>query len=161
MTIAEEAAQALREVFVAARIECPKIEVSEDDYIGDGLCGCVNVEGLTMYPVQTDRGIGWGVDEAVTIPGCHTMSNGDPGYPDEVDVRTIAPASKIEKSILGDYTVPHFLGWACDDVVNAVVAWRISEWREAQAGIECNVKLARHLSSDQTKSHRDELQTSD
>jgi len=39
MTIAEEAAKTLRELFVAARIECPKIEVSEIDYIGDGLCG--------------------------------------------------------------------------------------------------------------------------
>jgi hypothetical protein len=160
MTIAEEAAKTLRELFAAARIECPKIEVSEIDYIGDGLCGCVNVEGLTMYPVQTDRGIGWGVDEAVTFPGCHTMPNGDPGYPDEVDVRTIVPATKTRQSILGDIATPHFLGWACHDVVNAVVAWRISEWNESQADIDCSVKLARHLSSDQTKNHRDEPQTS-
>jgi hypothetical protein len=59
------------------------------------------------------------------IPGCHTLSNGDPGYPDDVDVRTIVNPITLNKSISGTIIVPNSLFVACAKIVAHVVDSRI------------------------------------
>jgi len=125
MTNAEQAAQMLRDQFAAAKVEPPEIIVNEDDYIGDGVCGFIMVEELTLYGTGVGRGIGWGVDQAVVVPGCHTLSNGDPGYPDDVDVRTLVEPFTVNESLSGKYFVPNPLFVACSKIVAHVVDSRI------------------------------------
>jgi hypothetical protein len=126
MTHAQQAAQMLRDQFAAAKVEPPEIIVTEDDYTGDGISGSVTVDDLTLHPFLISDGvIGWGVDQAIVIPGCHTLSNGDPGYPDDVDVRTIVEPFTVNKSLSGQYFVPNPLFVACAKIVSHVVDSRI------------------------------------
>jgi len=126
MTRAEKAAQMLRDQFAAARVDPPEIIVTEDDYIGDGLCGSVTVDDVTLHPFLISDGvIGWGVDQAIVVPGCHTLSNGDPGYPDDVDVRTIVEPFTVNESLSRKYFVPNPLFVACSKIVAHVVDSRI------------------------------------
>lgn len=125
MTNAEQAAQMLRSQFAAAKVEPPKIIVNEDCYIGDGVFGSVTVDELTLYPSRVGGGIGWGVDQAVVIPGCHTLSNGDPGYPDDVDVQTIFEPYTVNESLSRKHFVPNPLFIACSKIVAHVVDSRI------------------------------------
>jgi hypothetical protein len=69
MTNAEKAAQTLRDQFAAAKVEPPQIIVSEDDYIGDGICGSVTVDELTLHPfLVSDGEIGWGSIKRLWFP---------------------------------------------------------------------------------------------
>lgn len=77
----------------------PDENVTGDDEAEQGHTGLVEIYGYYIYPSKVEIDVpasigkparketvwGWQVDAGVTIPGCHTMPNGDPGYPDDYD----------------------------------------------------------------------------
>lgn len=82
--------------------------------------GYVQMDGIDIYPQLVGDNVGWGVSVGVTVPGCRTLSNGDPGYPDDVDVVDILEPSFTTKGIAREFT--HARN-AHDAVRAAIVAW--------------------------------------
>lgn len=101
-----------------------------DEWYEDEECrGYVEVDGVILYPHKFDDGdIGWGVAAEVTIPGCHTMPNGDPGYPDESDVVDLALPYEDIKTIAGTRRVRRSCGNAIQRAVLALVQDRLNNW---------------------------------
>ena len=66
--------------------------------------------GVDIYPccIGTKRGvkIGWGVSTVACIPGRHTLSNGDPGYPDDYESITLLEPSFETRGLAGSYSHP-------------------------------------------------------
>lgn len=66
--------------------------------------------GIDIYPccigTKTGTKIGWGVSATVCIPGCRTMCNGDPGYPDEYDAVDLLRPSFESRGLNGSYLHP-------------------------------------------------------
>jgi len=60
--------------------------------------------GIDIYPTLVGDRVGWGVSTTVCIPGCRTMPNGDPGYPDDYDAVDILSPSFETVGILGPHT---------------------------------------------------------
>ena len=67
--------------------------------------------GIDIYPTLVGDCIGWGVSATVCVPGCHTMCNGDPGYPDDYDAVDLLEASFQTRGMSGAYTHPR-TAWA-------------------------------------------------
>ena len=127
----------IREAFAAARVECPHVEFQPaDDYAGGGLFGYFDVGGLIVYPQPSADGgrPGWGVDAMRCIPGRRTMSNGDPGYPDDWEAETLLPAFKDGAvGINGKFVVPTTIYQAARRVVELVVEDRLDAAEESAA----------------------------
>lgn len=93
---------------------------------GDDSEGCVDIEGILIYrDVLPDGQIAWGVSAQFVAPGIHTMPNGDPGYPDEVDVVDIAPPAIEVKTLFGTRQVPRPLMNAVVEAIKELVADRL------------------------------------
>lgn len=82
--------------------------------------GYIQMDGIDIYPQLVGDEVGWGVSAGVTIPGCHTLPNGDPGYPDVADAVDILEPSFTTKGIAGEYTHARDAHYA---VRAAIVAW--------------------------------------
>lgn len=82
----------------------------------------IEVEGIILF---FEDG-GWGVNKTVFIPGCHTLPNGDPGYPDDFDEETILDATYEVPSIIGPKTVVRALEDAAIVVIETVVKERLN-----------------------------------
>jgi hypothetical protein len=116
--IAEMTRDRLRKAGVIA----PVLHTDESDDSEGG----VDIDGVLIYrEVLPDGQIAWGVSAQVVVPGVHTMPNGDPGYPDEVDVVDIAPPAIEVRTILGTRQVPRPLMNAVVEAIKAVVADRL------------------------------------
>lgn len=93
---------------------------------GDDCEGCVDIEGILIYrDVLPDGQIAWGVSAQMVTPGVYTMPNGDPGYPDEVDVVDIAPPAIEVKTIMGTRYLPRPLMNAVVEAIKELVADRL------------------------------------
>lgn len=107
-------------------------KVIADNLTGDeGMDGYVLLEGIAIYPQEVDgihQGIGWGVSAETVIPGCHTMPNGDPGYPDEPDVLDIALPYVEAKTLSGSLLFPRTARHAVACAVRAAVDWKMEDW---------------------------------
>lgn len=91
--------------------------------------GYIDIEGVLIYPHAMDDGqIGWGVAAEVCIPGCHTMSNGDPGYPDEYDSVDIALPEEERHTFSGPRKFPRAPMSAVTAAITALVGDRLKHW---------------------------------
>lgn len=101
-----------------------------DEWYEDEDCrGYVEVDGLVIYPHKFDDGsIGWGVAGSACIPGCHTMPNGDPGYPDETEVIDIALPYLERTSIVGPKRWARGAFNAVNRAIEALVNDRVERW---------------------------------
>ena len=96
-----------------------------------GMDGYVLLEGIAIYPQEVDgirQGVGWGVGAETVIPGCHTMPNGDPGYPDEPDFVDIEHPYVESKTIVGLLRFPRTHQQAIVAAIEASVRYRLSDW---------------------------------
>lgn len=98
------AQHALRSVGLAeenARL-IPENLVGDDDPRCEGY---VQLEGgIDIHPTLIGDRVGWGVSATVCIPGCRTMPNGDPGYPDDYDAVDLLEPSFQTRGIDGMHT---------------------------------------------------------
>jgi hypothetical protein len=118
----EQIAGMTRERLRRAGITATVTHVDESD---DGE-GSVDIEGISIYrDVLPDGQIAWGVSAQTVIPGVHTMPNGDPGYPDEVDVVDIAPPAIEVRTICGVRKVPRPLMNAVVEAIKELIADRL------------------------------------
>lgn len=116
-------------------IGLPQIaKVVDENLTGDeGMDGYVLIEGIAIYPQEVDGmycGVGWGVCAETIIPGCHTMSNGDPGYPDEPDVVDIVMPYVEPKTMTGRLRFPRTANDAVACAVRAAVDGRLRDWQD-------------------------------
>ena len=116
-------------------IGLPQIaKVVDENLTGDeGMEGYVLIEGIAIYPQEVDgiyTGVGWGVCAETIIPGCHTMPNGDPGYPDEPDVVDIAMPYVEPKTMTGRLRFPRTSNDAVACAVRATVDGRLKNWQD-------------------------------
>ena len=90
-------------------------------YVGDGDC---------PYLVLT---------QSVVIPGCHTLDNGDPGYPDDIDILELETANlwldDVEKIAV---KVFQYFGHAVvDEAIDAYMEQKQwEEFEDAYQGLE-------------------------
>lgn len=85
--------------------------------------------GIDIYPSLVGDDIGWGVSYTVCVPGVRTLSNGDPGYPDDYDVVDVAlPQVEIE-TIVGARTNPRTAADAVRLAIEELVRGRLNDWR--------------------------------
>ncbi len=118
----EQIAEMTRDWLRRAGVIAPVLHTDESDDSE----GCVDIDGVLIYrEVLPDGQIAWGVSAQVVVPGVHTMPNGDPGYPDEVDVVDIAPPAIEVRTISGTKQVPRPLMNAVVEAIKAVVADRL------------------------------------
>lgn len=107
-------------------------KVVDENLTGDaGMDGYVLLDGIAIYPQEVDgirHGVGWGVSAETVIPGCRTMPNGDPGYPDEPDVVDIALPYVESKTLVGSLRFPRTANDAVACAVRAAVDWRLNDW---------------------------------
>lgn len=131
--------QAVRDVYEETRDALKALglsmsaRVSEDNLTGDeGMDGYVLVENaIAIYPQEVDgilKCVGWGVSAETITPGCHTMPNGDPGYPDEPDVLEIAAPFVESRSLTGSIRLPRTPRQAVCLAVMAIVESRLGDW---------------------------------
>jgi hypothetical protein len=98
----------------------------------------IDCDGYLLYRADAPGGIGFAVDVAIHVPGCHTMPNGDPGYPDDVDVVTIyGPVESFQGAdIVNGVRVkrenPATLRRACLFIIHRIIDDRLEGWAEAQ-----------------------------
>ena len=109
-------------------------KVVDENLTGDeGMDGYVLLEGIAIYPQEVDgirQGVGWGVSAETVIPGCRTMPNGDPGYPDEPDVVDIALPYVESKTLVGRLRFTRTANDAVACAVRAAVDWRLRAWQD-------------------------------
>lgn len=118
----EQIAEMARDRLRRAGVTAPVLHTDQSDDCE----GSVDIDGVMIYrDVLPDGQIGWGVSAQTVIPGVHTMPNGDPGYPDEVDVVDIAPPAIEVKTILGTRQVPRPLMNAVVEAIKELVADRL------------------------------------
>jgi hypothetical protein len=122
-------------------IGLPQIaKVVDENLTGDeGMDGYVLLEGIAIYPQEVDGiypGVGWGVCAETIIPGCHTMPNGDPGYPDEPDVVDIVMPYVEPKTMVGSLRFPRTANDAVACAVRAAVDGRLRDWQDYGGGDE-------------------------
>lgn len=98
----------------------------------EGMDGYVLLAGqIAIYPQEVDgirQGVGWGVSVETVILGCHTLPNGDPGYPDEVDVVDLAPPYVESKAIVGSLRFPRTARDAVCCAIRSLVDFQLDEW---------------------------------
>jgi hypothetical protein len=82
----------------------------------------IEIEGINLFHADG----GWGVSKTVYIPGCHTLPNGDPGYPDEWEDEIISESVYNVPSIVGTKTLNRQLEDAVIVVIEAVVKERLN-----------------------------------
>lgn len=114
-------------------IGLPQIaKVVDENLTGDeGMGGYVLLDGIAIYPQDVDgirQGVGWGVSAETVIPGCHTMPNVDPGYPDEPDVVDIEQPYVEAKTLAGSLRFPRPHQQAIAAAIEASVRYRLSDW---------------------------------
>ena len=87
--------------------------------------------GIDIYPccigTKTGTKIGWGVSATVYIPGCHTTSNGDPGYPDDYDTVVLLRPSFESRGLNGSYLHPQRAWSAVELAVVKMVESRLRD----------------------------------
>lgn len=108
-------------------------EVVNENLTGDeGMDGYVLLaRQIAIYPQEVDgirQGVGWGVSAETVIPGCHTMPNGDPGYPDDVDVIDLAPPYVESKSLVGSLRFPRTARDAVSCAIRSLIDSQLDEW---------------------------------
>lgn len=108
----------IQKTAAAAKLPVEVKVLDENPYAKDGTDGlldvpnwAMDVNGLILCPsiIEQERPViggkrmfkfnGFVVDESYTIPGRMYMSNGDPGYPDEQDYRTICEAIHLGQAV--------------------------------------------------------------
>lgn len=120
------AQHALRSVGLAednARL-VPENLVGDDDPRCEGY---VQLDGgIDIYPTLVGEQVGWGVSATVCIPGRRTLSNGDPGYPDDYDAVDLLTPSYETKGITGTHTHPRSAWDASKAAVMNLVEQRLN-----------------------------------
>ena len=106
--------------------------------VNENLTGDEGMEGyvllarqIAIYPQEVDgirQGVGWGVSAEAVVPGCHTMPNGDPGYPDDVDVIDLAPPYVESKSLVGSLRFPRTARDAVSCAIRSLIDSQLDEW---------------------------------
>jgi hypothetical protein len=119
------AQHALRSVGLAeenARL-IPENLIGDDDPRCEGY---VQLDGgIDIYPTLIGDGVGWGVSATVCIPGCRTMPNGDPGYPDEYDAVDLLEPSFQTRGLRGLHTHARRAWSAVETAVTKMVEDRL------------------------------------
>lgn len=82
-------------------------------------------DGIDIFPQLVGNAVGWGVSYATWIPGCRTMPNGDPGYPDECDVVDVLAPSFNTPGIDRTHTHARQPGAAVDAAIVCMVQHRL------------------------------------
>ncbi len=59
----------------------------------------VGKEYKSILGTRTILHNGFIVERGITIPGCHTMPNGDPGYPDDFDFETVKECIHVSEAV--------------------------------------------------------------
>jgi len=70
----------------------------QDKYTGICLSGEI-IEQRSIGSVTEIAG--YSVSASVVVPGCRTMSNGDPGYPDDVDIVELGTYNNYQNAVIG------------------------------------------------------------
>jgi len=116
--IVQTAASVKLAIQIAELTENPYSTDAENELVAVPNEGLKVNDDLFVYPAVITKNIktiagekskqfnGWIVETPVVIPGIHTFKNGDPGYPDEMDARTILESTNIgevvRKAVLYD-----------------------------------------------------------
>lgn len=127
-SVCDETNAALKLIGVKMRVYSMPENMTGDD----GMDGHVVIDDLIcIYPQEVDgirQGVGWGVCATKAVPGVHTMPNGDPGYPDEMDMIDIATPYVESKSIVGTLRFPRTQRQAIHCAIKEAVVWRLNDW---------------------------------
>ena len=106
----------------------PENLVGDDDPRCDGY---VQIDGwIDIFPQLVGDSVGWGVSYTACVPGCRTMPNGDPGYPDDYDVVDVLPPSFVTHGIAQDHTHARSPGAAVEAAIMCWVKQRLQDFAE-------------------------------
>lgn len=81
--------------------------------------------GIDIYPALVGDRVGWGVSATVCVPGCRTLPNGDPGYPDDYDAVDLLEPSFKTTGITGPHTHARHAWSAVETAVLKMVEERL------------------------------------
>lgn len=106
-----------------------------DNLVGDDDLRCegyVQIDGwVDIFPQLVGDAVGWGASYTACVPGCRTMPNGDPGYPDEYDVVDLLSPSFVTHGINKDHTHARSPGAAVDAAILGWVRHRLKDFAES------------------------------
>lgn len=105
----------------------PENLIGDDDPRCDGYVQLDS--GIDIYPSLVGDDVGWGVSYTACVPGVHTFSNGDPGYPDDYDVVDVAPPQMEVKTIVGVRSIPRSAADAVRLAIEELVRGRLNDWQ--------------------------------
>jgi hypothetical protein len=92
----------LNAAFNAANIPEQKLLTEEDDDNTIRICDCILISFDCPHSRPT-----YTVCQEVIIPGVHTLRNGDPGWPDDVDVQELKTFQANQLSGLAKFVAMH------------------------------------------------------
>lgn len=108
--------------------------LKQDNLVGDDDPRCegyVQIDGwVDIYPQLIGDAVGWGTSYTACAPGCRTMPNGDPGYPDDYDVVDVLPPSFVTHGIAQDHTHARSPGAAVEAAIMCWVKQRLQDFAE-------------------------------
>lgn len=111
------------------------VRLVPDNLIGDDDPRCEGYvlidDWIDIYPQLVGDAVGWGVWYTACSPGCRTMPNGDPGYPDEYDVVDLMAPSFTTHGINKEHTHARAPGAAVDAAILCWVKQRLKDFSES------------------------------
>lgn len=111
------------------------VRLVPDNLIGDDDPRCEGYvlidEWIDIYPQLVGDAVGWGVWYTACSPGCRTMPNGDPGYPDDYEVVDLLTPSFTTRGINKDHTHARAPGAAVEAAILWWVKQRLKDFSES------------------------------
>ena len=133
--LASDVADLARRTMRSCGLNEAMVRLVPDNLIGEDDPRCEGYvlidEWIDIYPQLVGDAVGWGVSYTACAPGCRTLPNGDPGYPDDYDVVDLLTPSFATRGINKDHTHARSPGAAVDAAILCWVKQRLKEFAES------------------------------